>query len=320
MESGQSSLAAPLDDNARASSSRPTSPAPPQAASTQSQYANNNPYSGGNQPSASPLMSSSNSSIRKSEDRNPYNRLLNPHGSGANESSGEQTAHGRSLSGQLVGNPLSNPISSTPGRASPSLAHKGGPRPLPINTNTNVVSPIDTRPYSNSTGGKDVNGSDPHQEIVASPVSSKPGTPKLKDDDGDSIILTPTQPSEKALGKRRAISDRGDAFDPRIQALALGDQLQQPPVEHSIQEQRNPSPIPPPDSSFSNSNPNIDQGFNPHINELRNRPPPQPPTIGNQNPNGHFTSPLQQNGFENPNLHHQNSGEISKNNRNPSLV
>lgn len=286
LQPGKSSLTAPLDDNARASGSRPASPAPPPQASpqlgqTQAQFSQNNPYlqhSSGAPVSASPNMGSSNSSFQRTsiEDRNPYNRLPNPYGSGSvdGDGAGAGIGHQRTSSSGHGAAHLSNSISSNPGRASPSsLAHRGGPRPLPIHTNP--ISPIATRPVIESER-------QPEMVRSASPISDNRGsaTPNLmKDDDGDSIILTPTQPSEKALGKRRQISDRGDAFDPNIQALALGDQLQQTQIQPTIVEgQAAQIPSAPLQNQHQNQYSNVDS----HLNELRNRPPPQAPVNRNQ--------------------------------------
>ncbi|KAE8270120.1 hypothetical protein A4X09_0g2238 [Tilletia walkeri] len=55
----------------------------------------------------------------------------------------------------------------------------------------------------------------------------------------DEDIQTPVVPSEKALGKRRAFSDRGEAFDPEIQARVLAEQapVHIPVKLHEVLEQ-----------------------------------------------------------------------------------
>lgn len=47
----------------------------------------------------------------------------------------------------------------------------------------------------------------------------------MKDDDGDSIIMTPVRPSEKALGKRRQVSS--SETDSSINSAALARSTQQ---------------------------------------------------------------------------------------------
>ncbi|KAK0534195.1 hypothetical protein OC834_001982 [Tilletia horrida] len=61
------------------------------------------------------------------------------------------------------------------------------------------------------------------------------GTGAGEEDD----IQTPIVPSEKALGKRRAFSDRGDAFDSELQARALAEQapVHVPVKLHEVLEQ-----------------------------------------------------------------------------------
>ncbi|PWN50642.1 hypothetical protein IE53DRAFT_387047 [Violaceomyces palustris] len=58
---------------------------------------------------------------------------------------------------------------------------------------------------------------------AAAETSSSPTSvsPLSVDNDDDSEILTPIVPSEKALGKRRAVSDRGEAFDPALQIASI---------------------------------------------------------------------------------------------------
>ncbi|CAD6962562.1 unnamed protein product [Tilletia controversa] len=140
------------------------------------------------------------------------------------------------------------PSSSNSGQVPPVLA------PAPINRGANGSGPglpLEVPIPQHARGPLPMTppqapSPQPHPHPHPHPLPKTPITvhphlpPKSSRSPGDEeTIQTPVVPSEKALGKRRAVSDRGDAFDPEFQAAALAAQapVHVPVKLHEVLEQ-----------------------------------------------------------------------------------
>lgn len=258
-------LAAPLDNQAQASGSRPASPSPAAARrplptpspdpsarqSTDSQMrasqellaiqpASRNPY--GN-PQPLPAGSGDRHLVPPAGhevDRNPFHKLPNPYDSPQNDGQpafggrasplapssnpnervaapGAQLNAPSATNSPFAVSPASSPQPSIQPRTNSPTAR--GPRPLPSNNSlmsaaaaTATSSPLPGAAPSIATA----NGRTP-DTLTTDAVSMTVDA----DTDDDEDIITPIVPSEKALGKRRAVSDRGGESDRGLHVILL---------------------------------------------------------------------------------------------------
>jgi len=149
-----------------------------------------------------------------SSDRNGSNHPFGPSSSG---SSGPGPGMGNLSQTSTNGAPiLPNPFDTAapqppqhargPLPKTPAFTPASAPAPPPPPTHAPSHAP--PLAFASGPGGPEA----PPRQGASTPT-------RLPKDDDE--IQTPVVPSEKALGKRRAFSDRGDAFDPDVQAQAL---------------------------------------------------------------------------------------------------